>query len=190
MTSPHVLPLCLPSLYAAYTIPLTLRAGRSLLQFPLDKSPNEGLDVNRRFDLADTSSGGEEPLRPPGSNTDVFLPNKSTRSNGRNSIVLQLHPLLQTQDHDCIIARERDILHPPDLYPSDLDRCADTQAGHAGEHRSQVIGMTATDLELAKTYREIPQGTQTQDDKQTNCDLKVEPPHGAFLMPGPRIMLV
>ena len=74
-------------------------------------------------------------------------------------------------------------MHPSDLDPGDLNRGTDTQASHAGEHRGQVIGTTLTNLELAKADREIRQGTQTQDDKQTNCDLEVEPLHGAFLMP-------
>jgi hypothetical protein len=73
---------------------------------------------------------------------------------------------------------------------SDLHRLTYTQARHSGKHSAQVIRMALPDLELAKTDREIPQGTQTQDDKQTNCDLKVEPLHGSFLMPWQRIMSV
>ena len=177
MTSRHVLPYCLPIFYAACPTPFYI------LDFSLDKAPNERFDVKRGFDLADPSSRFEELVRPPWSNTDVFLPNQSTRSDGRNGVLLQLDLLLQTQGHDSSIVRELDLLHPADLDPGDLNRRADTQASHAGEYRGQVIGATLSNLELAKTDREIRQGTQTQDDKQTNCDLEIEPLHGAFLMP-------
>src|SRR5262249_3114762 len=119
----------------------------------------------------------------PRSNTDVFLPNESTRSDGRNRVFLQLYLLLHAQGDDGGIICEIDLLHPSNLDPGNLDRGADTQASHTGEHCNQVIGATLTNRELAQTDGEIRQGTKTQDDKQTNCDLKVEPPHGAFLMP-------
>src|ERR671938_326333 len=148
---------CIPRSATPHAPPLPAVSCELPLDFALDKAPNERLDIDRGFNFADTSSRLEDAIRPPRGNTDVLLANESTRPDGGNGVFLQLHLLLQTQGHVCSVVRETDILHPSDLYPGNLNRRADTQASHGGEHRGQVIGTALTKRELAKTDREIPQ---------------------------------
>src|SRR5262249_34269622 len=89
---------------------------------------------------------------------------------------------IDTEGHGGGIIGQLDILHTPDLDPSDLHGSALAEPPHGGEHREEIIGIPSAYLELAETHRKIGQGTQTEHDKQTNCDLEVEPFHGAFLL--------
>jgi hypothetical protein len=93
-----------------------------------------------------------------------------------------LHLFIHTEGHNRGILGQIDILHTPDLDSSDLNGRTHTETGHGGEHCGQIIHIPSAYLELAETHREIRQGTQTEHDKQTNCDLEVEPFHGSFLM--------
>src|SRR5262249_4287607 len=109
-------------------------------------------------------------------------PNQSAGANRRNRIFLQLYLLIDTEGHGGGIIGQLDILHTPNLDSGNLHGSTLAETCHGREHREEIIGIPAAYLELAETYRKIRQGTQTEHDKQTNCDLEVEPFHGAFLL--------
>src|SRR5262249_43132441 len=95
---------------------------------------------------------------------------------------LQLYLLIDTEGHGSGIIGQLDILHTPDLDSSDLHGSTLAKTRYGGEHREEIVGMPSAYLELAETHRKIRQGTQTEHDKKTNCDLEVEPFHSAFLL--------
>ena len=123
--------------------------------------PNKRLDVNRRFNLTETSAGCQESLRSSWSNPDVLFPDQSTCADRSNRIFLQLHLLIQTEGDDGGILGKIDILHTPDPDPGDLHGRTHAETGHRGEHRGQIIPIPLAYLELAETHRELRQGTQT-----------------------------
>jgi hypothetical protein len=95
---------------------------------------------------------------------------------------LQLHLVINTEGHDGRILGERNTLHSSDLDPSNLDSGTLTETRHGGEHCDEIVGTPSAYLELPETHGKIRQGTETEHDKQTNCNLEVEAFHGAFLL--------
>jgi hypothetical protein len=95
---------------------------------------------------------------------------------------LHSHLVIDTEGHGGRILDKFYTLHPSDLDPGDLHGGTLAETRHGGEHGDEIVGIPPAYLELAETHGKIRQSTETEHDKQTNCDLEVEPFHAAFLL--------